>query len=168
MAKNAKTTSGDPAPSPDRWTPPGSDEEFTFESIDAAPAWIDRGWASFDRGPALAVPAGDLYGDGPYHTKIARVGDKVVFIAAKGASPAKLDVITSEPDPKEGNVTKKPPQQSAAALEDMLKTGMLTMDDLGSDAKSQVAARSPNLSRMMEDRKGAPEPQNVSDVVKLD
>lgn len=160
-----------PAPSPaaEAWEPPASDEEFVFESIDAAPAWVDKGWAGFDRGPALQVPAVDLpfTGNGPYTTKVARVGDKVVFTAAKGASAARLDVIPGEPDPAKGGTTKKVPQASNASLEDALKTGAMTPDDLGDDAKAQVIGRSPGLKGLIEDGKGAPEPQNVSDILKI-
>jgi hypothetical protein len=168
-----RTTS--PAPSPENgrekskpWVPPTSDQEFVYEGPDSVPDWVDKGWASFDRGPALAVPAGDLYGEGPYHTRTARVGDKVVFTAAKGATPAKLDVIASEPDPREGGATKRPPQQTAAQEEDMLKNGMLTPEDMADDAKAQVVARSPRLKRMVEEGEGLPEAQAVSDVVKTE
>jgi hypothetical protein len=150
------------------WEPPNEDQEFVFESVDAAPSWIDKGWASFDRGPALAVPAGDMYGTGPYHTQIARVGDKVVFTKAKGASPAKITVIPGEPDPKEGKGTKKIPAVTNASLEDMLKTGVIGPDQLGDDAKAQVSARTPALKTLIEEGKGAPEKQSAEDLMKLD
>jgi len=166
MAKQPKQSA---APSPsDDWQPPKSDQEFVFESVDAAPAWIDKNWAGFDRGPALQVPAGDLYGGAPYTTKTARVGDKVVFTAAKGGMGAKLDVIPGLPDPKEGGTTKKPPQQSAVALEEALKSGSMTPDDLGDDATAQVISRTPSLRTLIEDGTGAPDAQSVGDVVKLD
>ena len=62
--------------------------------------------------------------------------------------------------------TKKLPQVSNASLEDALRTGSMTPDDLGTDAKAQVASRTPGLAKMVEEGKGAPEPQNVSDIVK--
>lgn len=154
-----------PAPAPaEEWEAPESDQEFVFESMDAAPAWVDKSWASFDRGPAIALPAGDLFGTGPYHTKIARVGDTVKFIAATPSKPAHFEVIEGEPVGE--NATKKPPQVSAASLEDMLKTGVMTPDDLGPDAKGQVASRTPALSKLIEEGKNAPEPIPVSDIVK--
>jgi hypothetical protein len=158
-----------PAPAPadeaaKGWQPPLGDEEFIFKNIASAPSWVDKGWASFDRGPALAVPMGDLYGTGPYHTAMARVGDTVKYTAPKGATPGRFTIIPGEPTGEDA--TKKPPQQSAASLEDMLKNGMLSPDDLGPDAKAQVASRSPNLQRMIEEGRGAPEPQNIADVVK--
>lgn len=157
-----------PTPAAEPWEPPTSDQEFVFESVDAAPGWVDKSWASFDRGPALAIP-NDFYGTGPYTTQVARVGDKVVYTAPKGASPGKVTVIPGEPDPAvAGSGTKKPPAQSNASLEDMLKTGMLTPDQLGADAKAQVAGRSPGMARLVNEGKGAPEAQSVADQVKLD
>jgi len=163
MAKN-------PAPAPDdadapvAWTPPKGDQEFVFESMDAAPAWVDRNWASFSQGPALAVPAGDIYGGQPYTTNYARVGDTVKFVAATPSKPAHLVVIEGEPTGE--NATKKPPQVTAASLEDMLRTGVMTPDDLGPDAKGQVAARSPKLAKLIEEGEAAPEAIAVSDIVK--
>jgi len=166
MAKSPNST---PAPTPGvdqvaAWVPPTGDQEFEFTTVQDAPGWVDRNWASFDRGPALAVPAGDLYGEGPYTTTFAHPGDKVVFTAARGATPAKITVIPLEPGPDAS--TRKPPQQSAASLEDMLKNGFISPDDLGPDAKAEVASRSPRLARMIETGEGAPEPTvKPSDVV---
>jgi hypothetical protein len=155
------------APAPKVWEPPTSDQEFVFEKIDSAPEWVDKSWASFSMGPALAVPMGNLDGTGPYHTAYARPGDTVKFVAAKGAKPGHLVIVPGEPDPtKPGQTTKKLPQVSNASLEDALRTGSMTPDDLGDDAKAQVAARTPGLAKMMEDGTGAPEPQNVGDIVK--
>jgi len=158
----AASANGQPTAEP--WVPPDSDQEFEFESVEAAPSWVDKGWASYSMGPALAVPQGDLLGEGPYHTTYARVGDTVKFIAATASRPAHIVVIEGEPE--EGAGTKKPPQQSAASLEDMLKTGFLSVDDLGEDAKAQVIGRSPRLRALIEEGKGAPEAIAVSDVVK--
>jgi len=153
---------------PKTWTPPPNDQEFTFTSVAEAPNWIDKSWASFDRGPALALPAGDLYGEGPYVTTTARAGDKVVYTAAKGAMPAKFTVVPGDPA-GEGEGTPKPPQQSPASLEDLLKQGYMTPDDLGADAKGQVAVRSPRFKGLIEGetKNGAevplPEPQSIGD-----
>jgi hypothetical protein len=156
------------APSPaEEWEPPTSDQEFVFEGMDSVPAWVPKDWAGFNQGPALQVPAGDIMGfTGPYHTKVARLGDTVVFTAAKGATPAKLTVIPGEPIGDQA--TKKPAQQSNCSVEDALKTGMMTPDDLGDDAKAQVAARSPGMKKLVEEGKGAPEPQSIADFVKTD
>lgn len=142
-----------------RWLPPTSDEEFIFKDLDSAPAWIDRNWASYDRGPALALPAGDLYGKPPYTTKVARVGDKVVFTAANGAQPAKFDVIPADHSLDPGVGTIKYAQASNASLEDMLKTGVMSPEQLGTDARAQVAQRSPELQPMLEGNAPAPAPQ---------
>lgn len=163
-----------PAPTPGAdavkvWEPPDSDQEFVFENVASAPEWVDKSWASFDRGPALAVPAGNLDNTGPYHTKTARVGDKVMFVAAKGAVPAHMEVIHMDIDPAvEGAGTRKLPQVSACSLEDAIRTGAMTPDDLGEDAKAQLLDRTPGLRRMVEDGTGVPEPQAVNDLVKLD
>jgi hypothetical protein len=146
------------------WEPPAGDQEFEFKDIQSAPAWIDKNWASYDRGPALALPAGDLFGTGPYHTKIARVGDTVFFKAATASKPAHFEVIEGEPSPE--NSTIKIPQVTNASLEDMLKTGTMTPDELGPDAKAQVAGRSPGMAKLVEEGKGAPEPIAVTDLVK--
>ena len=166
----ATKNSDAPAPTPaandkhadKAWTPPTSDQEFVFENIQSAPGWVDRGWAGFDRGPALAVPAGDLYSDGPYTTNSARPGDTVKFIAAKGSMAAHIEVIKGELDPGKG--TKRIAQQSAAQEEDLLKLGWITVDDLGEDAKAQILGRSPKLRGLIEDGKGKPDKQNVSDL----
>lgn len=157
-------TSPDPmAPTP--WEPPTADQEWEVTTIAEAPDWVDKGWAGFDKGPAIAVPMGDLYGTGPYHTQFAHIGDTLKFVAPVGSTPGHFVIIPKEPDP-ETMGTKKPPQQSAASLEDMLKNGILAPDDLGEDAKGEVAGRSPGLKRMVEEGLGAPEPQAVSDIVK--
>jgi len=154
-----------PAPEAKEWEPPEGDQEFDFTDIQSAPAWIDKGWASWNNGPALALPAGDIpFGNGPYTTKIARVGDKVIFKAATPSKPAHFEVVAGEPVGEQA--TKKPVAATNASLEDMLKTGFMTPDDLGPDAKGQVVARSPGLKKLVEEGKGAPEPVAVTDVVK--
>lgn len=172
MAKNPDRSA--PAPSrskddePDNtWQPPATDQEFVFTSMADAPAWVDRNWASFDRGPALAVPAGDaLFGTGPYTTNTARVGDTVKFMAAKGAMPARIIVIPGAGDPEtEGAGTRKVPQASNVSLEDALKTGAMVPEDLGEDAKAQVAHRTPGMRKLVEGKtKAAPKAQSVEDV----
>lgn len=158
----AETT---PAPEYKPWEPPQGDQEFKFESIDAAPAWVDKGWASYDQGPALAVPAGDLLGEGPYHTQTARVGDTVKFVAATPSKAAHMVVIAGEPTGE--NATIKIPQVTNASLEDMLKGGTMAPDDLGPDAKAQVVGRSPRLKTLVEEGKAAPDPVPVAEVVKV-
>lgn len=163
MANELATTEQQPA-QPEAWKAPPNDEQFVFESLDAAPTWVDRNWASFDRGPALALPAGDILGEGPYTTKTARVGDTVMYKAATPSKGAHFEVIEGEP--VDDQATKKPPQQSSCSLEDALKTGYLTPDDLGPDAKAQVTARSPKMKRLIEEGEAAPEAVTIQDYVK--
>ena len=167
---------GSPAPTPARrrattngndiqeqaWTPPTSDQEFEFTTIQEAPDWVDRNWAGFDRGPALAVPAGDLYNDQPYTTQSARPGDTVKFIAAKGSLGPHIEVIRGEVDPEKG--TRRIAQQSAAQEEDLLKLGWIGPDDLGEDAKAQIMGRSPKLKGLIEGTTPPPEKQDASDL----
>lgn len=169
------TTSPAPTPGDDAvrakpWVAPTSDQEFEFESMDSAPDWIDRNWAGFDQGPALMLPAGNLVDfSGPYTTKSARVGDKVLFVAARGSTPPHFEVVRLEPDPsKPGQSQKKPPQQSAAPLEDMLRNGLMTVDELSEDAKAQLLVRTPGMKTLIEDGTGAPDQQSIADIVKLD
>jgi len=155
----AKTTPTDTTSDAPKVAPlPTSDQDFVFKDIQSAPAWVDRNWAGFDRGPALALP-NDLSGKPPYTTKIARVGDKVMFVAASGAMPAHFEVIEADHSLEPGIGTIKPGQASNASLEDMLKTGVISHSDLGSDAKAQVAVRSPELADMAESGEGAPKHQ---------
>ncbi len=168
MATSPSTSAADPvanAPAKE-WQAPDGDQEFVFESMQAAPEWVDKSWAGFSNGPALALPAGDLFGTGPYTTKIARVGDTVIYKAATPSKAAHFEVIEGEP--VGDNATKKPPQVTAASLEDMLKSGVLSADDLGPDAKAQVIGRTPGLSKLIEEGKNAPDAIPVADIVKVD
>lgn len=150
---------------PQPWAPPTEDQEFKFTTIDEAPAWIDKGWASWKDGPALAVPISDLWGEGPYHTAVARTGDTVKFFKATPSKVAHFEVLAGEPEPGKG--TKRPPQVTNASLEDQLKTGHITVDDLGDDAKGQILARSPRMTQMIQEGKGAPDPVSIPDVMKV-
>lgn len=133
-----------------RWSPPSADQEFVFDGLDSLPDWADRNWASYDRGPALAVPAGDIYGKAPYTTKTVRIGGTVRFVAATASKAAHFEVIEGEGSVDAGTGTLKPAQQSNASLEDMLKTGHMHPSELGTDAAAQVAQRSPELQGMIE------------------
>jgi len=147
------------------WEPPKDEQEFVFEGIDKAPAWVDKNWAGFSQGPALAIPQGNINGwTGPYHTKFARIGDTVKFIPAKGSREARLVIIEGTRENKDG--TKRLPAISNASLEDQLKLGWLTVDDLGEDAKGQVLARTPGMKRLIEEGVGEPDEQNIGDLVK--
>ena len=154
-----------PAEAPEPWSPPEGDQEFEFESIESVPSWVDKNWAGYDQGPALQLPVGDaMFGEGPYTTQVARVGDTVYFKAATPSKAAHFVVVQGEPTGD--NATVKIPAASNASLEDMLKGGTMTPDDLGPDAKAQVIGRSPRLTKLIEEGKGAPEAVPVTDVVK--
>lgn len=160
MSDQAKT------PQAEQWAPPESDQEFEFKDVESAPAWVDRNWASYSMGPALAVPAGDLFGGQPYTTNTARVGDTVMFKVATPSKPAHIVVVPGEPTDDE-NITLKPPQASAASLEDMIRSGVMTPDDLSPEAKGQLLSRSPHLRQLVEEGKGAPEAVPVNELVKV-
>lgn len=125
------------------WAPPGAGEEFVFTTIGEAPAWIDRGWASFDNGaPALAVPAGDHPFGQPYTTVMAHPGDTVRWVVASGARAAHAEVFAAVVSrDAEGSMTKRVAQESNASLEDALKGGAMSEADLSEEAKGQVRAR---------------------------
>lgn len=162
MAK--QPASSDPN-APVAWEPPGSDQEFKFDGdISSAPAWIDKGWAGYNNGPALALPA-DPMGNGYVYTTItARAGDTVKWVAPTPARFGHFEVIEGEPTGDAATI--KIPQVTNASLEDMLKTGSMTPDDLGTDAKAQVVGRSPHLRALVEEGKGAPEAIPVTEMVK--
>ena len=169
MAKRATSSPSATSETPkeDVWLPPTSDQEFEFTTIDEAPAWIDRNWAGFSQGPALQVPAGDLYGSGPYHTKVARPGDTVVFKAGRAGMAPKLDVVPGVPDLTEGGV-KKPPQESACSVEDGLKTGLIPMSTLTEADKGAIALRSPGLKQALDTDTALAEDQKVSEIMNVE
>ena len=142
---------------------PSSRQEFKYEGKpDGLPGWVDKGWSGYDRGPALHVPQGPaLRTDGPYTTKTARPGDTIVFVPNEGATPAHYEVLHGEVTVEEGG-TPKPPQQSQASLEDMVLTGVIAPDELGEDAKAQVAARSPSMQKVIDGTMPAPKAQKVA------
>lgn len=125
---------------------PDGDEEFKFEGdIQGAPEWIDKGWASYDGGPALAVPVGDPTKQ-PYTTVTARKGDTIKYVSRKNGMFGRYIVVKAEPiEGEEEEGTKLPPQQSQASLEDMLASGAMAPADLSADAKAQVQVRNPQM-----------------------
>ena len=164
MAKSvARTDGNNDAPVPERWKPPTSDMEFKVEGPNSIPDWGDKGWAAWDSGPAVAVPSGDAYGGpGPYGTKVARQGDTVKFVAATYGKSAHFEVIEGVPSPED--VTPKPPQQSGASYEDLIKGGWLAKGDLPESAREAIAARSPGMRAFLESD-AEPDKVNVKDHV---
>lgn len=131
-------------PAAEPWAPPTSDQEFTFKDVASAPDWVNKGWASWDNGPALSLPA-NLHQPQPYTTISARVGDTVKF----NNKTQSFTVVPAEPKEEDG--TKKLAQESNASLEDALRGGTMTAGDLSADAKAQVASRSPALAKLVEE-----------------
>lgn len=155
-----------PEEAAEQWAPPGGDEEFEFTNTSEAPAWVDRNWAGYDNGPALAVPAGDYPFGQPYTTVTAHPGDTVKWMAATPSKGAHAVVIPGEPTGE--NATRKPPMQSNCSLEDALKGGYLTVEDLSDDAKGQVVTRSPHFRAIIEGNAAVTtEPVEVGDYVKI-
>jgi hypothetical protein len=138
----------DPAPAPERPPYPTSDQEFEFTGPGSAPAWVDPSCASWDNGPALALPV-DLYGAGPYTTITAHVGDTVRFKATKGSVPAHFVVEPGDPEVGKGAI-KKPKMDSNVSLEDLIVLGTLRVDSLDETAKAIISARSPRLKDIIE------------------
>jgi hypothetical protein len=132
------------------WVPPTRDQEFVFKDVASLPAWADKGWASMSGdSPALAVPAGDVYGGAPYTTKLARVGDTVKFVAGKGSRTPHFEVIAGDPADAD-EMTPKIWQESAASLQDRLKNGSLKPGDLSTIDKAQVLSQSPELRALVD------------------
>jgi len=151
-----------PAPAEDTSTAlayPESDTSFTFESTDSVPDYA-KNWISWNNGPALAVPIGDILdSDKPYATRFANLGDEVKFLANKGSVAAHWEVIPGERPPQQ--MTKRVAQESAAPVEDLLKGGLLGIDDLSDDDKARLAAK-PGLKAIIEGQI-TPEKQSISD-----
>jgi hypothetical protein len=136
--------------------PPAGREEFVFDgNPESLPEWLNK--SDLGYGPSINVPASDYPFTGAYTTLRATVGDTVVWTPAKGARGGHFDVIKGEPDTRE--MTKRPAQESPAQLEDLIKLGHVTPDDLGQDAKTQLLVRSPLFRPMVEEGVGLPEKQ---------
>ena len=123
---------------------PKTDQEWKFDgNIQSAPEWVDKGWASFDGGPALAVPVGDPAKQ-PYTTTSCRKGDTLKYKARKNGAFGEFIIEKALiDDTVENPGTKRPAQESGASLEDMLKTGAMAPSDLDADAAAQVRVRNP-------------------------
>lgn len=115
-------------------------QSFQYEgNLDNVPDWVDRNWATYDRGPALSVPVGDPLGQ-PYTSKVARIGD-YVYVNKAGD---RFHVVTREEmgeepgDTENAHESNLPPQTTQATLEDLAKNNML---DPNAEQKSQMEAR---------------------------
>jgi hypothetical protein len=108
--------------------------------LSGLPDWADKGWATYDRGPALAVPRGDPFGQ-PYSTVVARIGD-YIFVNKRGDrfTVVRAEELGEEPG-EETTEPQKPAQETQASLEDLDRTGFKPYEDLNIEAKSQMLAR---------------------------
>lgn len=92
----AETPTEAPGTIPVGTTPlPRKDAEFVFKDMASCPAWVDKNWASYDNGPALALPV-NLDGSSPYTTIIAHPGDTVKYVAETPEAAAHFEVIPAE------------------------------------------------------------------------
>ncbi len=144
-------------------------ETYVFDGdIHNAPSWVDRGWAAFDAGPALAVPNGDPNGQ-PYTTTVARKGDTVLRHPAAGNltydtyKVVRAEEMGGQPggDPVDpASPSFRPAQETNASLEDMAKTGILE-EGVDPDAEAQLEARRNTAPVMSDEERKAQEQINL-------
>lgn len=120
-------------------------EAFRWEgSLDGAPDWVDPNWVG---GTALKVP----FGTGqPWTVKKADIGDYVLRAPAAGPlandtfsvmAAAEFGLIYNnddDPPTSESTGSYRPPQESAATVSDLAKTGALDMSKLTPEARKQL------------------------------
>ena len=126
---------------------------FKYEGdLGSVPEWADKGWATYDRGPALAVPRGDPLGQ-PYTTVVARIGD-YVFVNKRGDrfTVVRAEEIGEEPGGEQE--PQKPAQETQASLEDLDRGGKLPYDSMNVEAQSQMLARGTAPPEAMEEAAG--------------
>ena len=116
-------------------------------NLQGVPDWIDKGWATYSAGPALAVPRGDPNKQ-PYTTVVARIGD-YVFSEQEGRSlhrrpcrgsrrPARQpDAAPTEEKP----LPAKPVGTEYASLEDLDRLEILPFDQMNEEQQAQMRAR---------------------------
>ena len=136
-------------------------ESYTFEGdVSGAPDWVDRGWMSYDRGPALAVPKGDPRKQ-PYSTVPCRVGDTIVHTPGESEDdPGSFEVVRAEETGRDpGGEPWRPPGMAEASLEDLVKTGNVSPDDMNEEARAQYEARKMGSPLNPESAKAANQPK---------
>src|SRR6476620_11287259 len=85
-------------------------QSFQYDGkLDSVPDWVDKGWATYSAGPALAVPRGDPNKQ-PYTTVVARIGD-FVFVNKKGTRFAvvRADEMGEQPGNPNQQATEEKP-----------------------------------------------------------
>jgi type II secretory pathway pseudopilin PulG len=152
--QRAQESGRDPSSSWGRpgFTPPTEAQSYVWDgNLAEVPDWIDQGWASYDAGPALAVPQGDP-SKAPYTTQPARIGDTVTYTPGKGGSFGGFKVVRAEetgsqPGPEfratgPGETPSfRPAAQTEADLNDLVRSGMTNPDEMDPDARAQWEAR---------------------------
>jgi hypothetical protein len=134
-------------PAPPLWKPPTDKQEWTVtEDVNSAPAWIDKSWIG--AGPSIKVPVGDYPFGSPYTTEKAEVGDEVQYLPPSATSGGHF-IVVKNADARVVERAAKPAQASAASLEDLIKTGHVTADELSAGEKLQVAVRSPRFRPLL-------------------
>jgi hypothetical protein len=126
----------------------GEGDSFVYDgNLDSLPDWADKGWATYDRGPALAVPKGDPNGH-PYTTDTARIGDTVFANKRQDRfTVVRAEELGEEPgDPNNPATTDKPlphkPVGTAeASLEDLNRSGVLPYEEMNPEQQAQMVAR---------------------------
>ncbi len=133
-------------------------QSFQYDGkLDSVPDWVDKGWATYDRGPALAVPRGDP-NKGPYATTVARIGD-FVYVNKKGNRYAVLraEELGEQPGSptqlptEEKPLPAKPVGTEHASLEDLDQLGILPFDQMNEEQQAQMIARGTAPPEAMEE-----------------
>lgn len=130
-------------------TIPDDRQEWTFEGNAAdAPDWIDKGWAGTYAGqPALHVPLQSVHSNGPYGTRPAVAGDKIIFEPQGPISGRYL--VEHAPSDAPGQWQPKPPQMTGASMEALITYGYLTIDDLTPASRAELARNNPRWAKKL-------------------
>jgi hypothetical protein len=123
-------------------------QSFQYDGkLDSVPDWVDKGWATYSAGPALAVPRGDPNKQ-PYNTVTARLGDWI-FVNKKGDryTVVRAEEVGDQP----GSPTQLPTQEKPlpakpvgteyASLEDLDRLDILPFDEMNEEQQAQMRAR---------------------------
>lgn len=129
------------------YQPPKEAQSFTYDGKpDSIPDWADRGWAGYDAGPVLNVPNSDPNPNhqDAYSSVICRVGDTVVYTPGPRGAVGGFKVVRAEESggqPGGEPSDFRPPAQTEASLEDLVRTGQIKVEDMDPEARAQYEAR---------------------------
>ena len=128
---------------------PDDRQEWEFTgSVADAPEWIDKGWAGTYGGqPALHIPMQSVHSNGPYGTRPAVAGDKIIFEPQGPISGRYL--VEHAPSDAPGQVQFKPPQMTGATMEALITYGYLSIDDLTAASKAELARNNPRWAKKL-------------------